>query len=82
MAILTVAIIDNTGRRVLLMISASFMAISMLCISLYFDIETPYAGWASLAYLCIFVSAFSLGFGPVPWIIIGEIFSNEVRFAS
>jgi len=72
---------DRIDRRILLMFSAVLMALSIFCLSLYFEIEAPYAGWISLFYICIFVSAFSLGFGPVPWIIIGEIFSTEVCFS-
>lgn len=33
--------------------------------------------WYLLLLVCIF---FNLGFSIVPWIIIGEIFSSEVRF--
>lgn len=32
-----------------------------------------------LILIAVFIVAFSLGFGPVPWVIIGEIFSAEVR---
>lgn len=36
-------------------------------------------GWLPLASLSIYMVAFSLGFGPIPWIMLGEIFSNELR---
>lgn len=55
------------------------MAISILCVSFCFEMEANYSEWVPLLYICIYIAAFSLGFGPLPWIIIGEIFSNEVR---
>ena len=36
-------------------------------------------GWIPLASLSVYMVAFSFGFGPVPWIMLGEIFSNELR---
>ena len=35
--------------------------------------------WLPLASLSIYMIAFSLGFGPIPWLILGEIFSNELK---
>lgn len=32
-----------------------------------------------LASLCLFILAFSVGFGPVPWLMLGELFGPEVR---
>ena len=36
-------------------------------------------GWLPLVSLSIFMVAISLGFGPVPWIMLGEIFSNDLK---
>lgn len=38
-----------------------------------------YIGWLPLASLSVFMVAISLGFGPVPWIMLGEIFSNDLK---
>lgn len=35
--------------------------------------------WLPLASLSIYMIAFSLGIGPIPWLILGEIFSNELK---
>ncbi|XP_048205514.1 solute carrier family 2, facilitated glucose transporter member 10 [Perognathus longimembris pacificus] len=35
--------------------------------------------WAALACMLVFVSAFSLGFGPVTWLLLSEIYPAEIR---
>ncbi|KAK2587976.1 hypothetical protein KPH14_004056 [Odynerus spinipes] len=36
-------------------------------------------GWLPVVSLCIFIILFSLGFGPLPWMMIGELFAPEVK---
>jgi hypothetical protein len=36
-------------------------------------------GFLPLSSLCIFIFAFSIGFGPIPWLMVGELFSPEVK---
>lgn len=35
-------------------------------------------GWLPISSLCIYIIAFALGFGPVPWIIASEVYSKEI----
>jgi facilitated trehalose transporter len=46
-------------------------------LSNYFVTKT-YA-WLPLTCLCIFIAAYSIGFGPVPFIIMSEIFPSKAR---
>lgn len=77
--------LDKLGRRLLLLVSDSLMALCTLVLGIYFGIKVASAdaveslGWLSLLSLCIFIVAFSLGFGPVPWLMIGELFSSDVK---
>jgi facilitated trehalose transporter len=41
------------------------------------DVST--IGWLPLASFVIFVLGFSLGFGPIPWLMMGEILPAKVR---
>lgn len=41
------------------------------------DVST--IGWLPLSSLVIFVLSFSLGFGPVPWLMMGEILPAKIR---
>lgn len=36
-------------------------------------------GWLPLASLMLFVLTFSLGYGPVPWLMMGEILPAKIR---
>ncbi|RXG62311.1 Solute carrier family 2, facilitated glucose transporter member 12, partial [Armadillidium vulgare] len=36
-------------------------------------------GWLPLVSLVLYVIAFSLGYGPIPWLMMGELFSPDVK---
>lgn len=80
-------IVDRAGRRILLLISDSVMAICTLVLGIYFYVQendadgTKLAGWGWLPILalCVFIVSFSLGFGPAPWILVGELFAPDVK---
>ncbi|KAM9811146.1 solute carrier family 2, facilitated glucose transporter member 8 [Neosynchiropus ocellatus] len=39
--------------------------------------------WLALASMCVFIMGFALGWGPIPWLVMSEIFPVKVRgFAS
>lgn len=84
MTFITMAIIDRTGRRVLLITSSVFMCLCFIGLSTFFFMKdmnkelVTNIGWLPLIFIAIYISAFSIGFGPVPWVVMGEIFSNEV----
>lgn len=67
------ATLDKLGRRLLLIISDSCMALCTFSLGIYYGVKSsnPEAvvgvGWLSLVSLCVFIIAFSLGYGPVPW---------------
>jgi len=78
-------LIDRLGRRVLLISSALVMIISLYGLGLYFwmlehsPAEAGKLGFLPLSCLCLFIAAFSLGFGPIPWLMMSELFSPEVK---
>lgn len=40
-------------------------------------------GWLPLTSLCVYLIAFAIGYGPVPWLMLSEIYSTEYNaFAS
>lgn len=77
--------LDKLGRRMLLLVSDSLMALCTLALGIYSGIRAYDSdaveglGWLSLLSLCIFIIAFSLGFGPVPWLMVGELFSSDIK---
>lgn len=84
MTFVTMAVVDKVGRRILLMTSAVLMSLSFAGLAGLAKFKTEVAevtvfDWLPLLFVAVFISAFSLGFGPVPWVVIGEIYSTEVR---
>eukprot|EP00102_Acyrthosiphon_pisum_P026970 XP_016664180.1 PREDICTED: facilitated trehalose transporter Tret1-like isoform X2 [Acyrthosiphon pisum] len=84
MTFVAMMIVDKAGRRVLLIVSAIVMSISFFCLGLYLEYrksvhKDSILSWLPLILIALYISAFSLGFGPIPWVVMGEIFSNEVK---
>nr|XP_003704544.2 PREDICTED: facilitated trehalose transporter Tret1-like [Megachile rotundata] len=76
--------VDHLGRKMLLIGSAIFMCLSTFALGLYFFLshdghDVSAIEWLPLLSVCVFIVAFSLGFGPVPWMMLGEIFAPVVK---
>lgn len=67
-------VVDKLGRRILLLLSVSVMAICTIVLGVYFYLDqrtetnTDNLGWLPIVAMCIFIVVFSLGFGPIPWV--------------
>lgn len=77
-------IVDNLGRRLLLLASISVMFLTTLILGVYFYcIDNNHAfddiTWFALIPLCLFLILFSFGFGPIPWMMMPEIFAPEIK---
>jgi len=70
-------IVDRVGRRILLLISDSVMALCTLALGIFFYMKdqnkdsVTSLGWLPILSLCVFIISFSLGLGPVPWLMMG-----------
>ena len=77
------SLMDNVGSRKLFICGGSLMTISCISFGMYFylsDVHTEYnISWLSLGSLILYVTAFSLGWGSIPWLIMSEIFPTKVR---
>ena len=76
--------VDRAGRRILLILSELGMAVSLFALSLHFTMqnngaEVLWAGWIPLVALNVYIVAFSVGFGPLPWLIMAELLSTEAK---
>ncbi|TDG49640.1 hypothetical protein AWZ03_003878 [Drosophila navojoa] len=78
-------VVDKLGRRILLLASGAVMALSTTAIGVYFYMKDKNAGsvenlgWLPVASLCIFMIMFSIGYGPVPWLMMGELFATDIK---
>ncbi|XP_014087057.2 facilitated trehalose transporter Tret1 isoform X1 [Bactrocera oleae] len=77
-------LIDRLGRKILLYISDVAMIISLFTLGGFFyckasGMNITEVGWLPLASFVIYVVGFSLGFGPIPWLMMGEILPAKIR---
>lgn len=77
-------LIDRLGRKILLYISDVAMIVTLAALGAFFYLkengkDVSNIGWLPLASFVIFVIGFSLGFGPIPWLMMGEILPARVR---
>jgi SP family facilitated glucose transporter-like MFS transporter 3 len=73
--ILALKLMDNTERRTLLLWSAGGMILAMVLINLAL-LNIINRGLA-LGALLLFVTAFAIGLGPIPWLIVAELFDSK-----
>ncbi|KAL6956112.1 hypothetical protein U1Q18_005824 [Sarracenia purpurea var. burkii] len=81
-------LVDKTGRRLLLIVSSSGMTLSLLIVAVSFfikdsvsDESTLYSIMGILSVIGVvgMIVAFSLGMGPIPWIIMSEILPINIK---
>jgi facilitated trehalose transporter len=68
-------VIDRVGRKVLLNISGFFMAISLGALGVFFILQhlehdLEHVGWLPLTTFIVYIVAFSIGYGPIPWLMV------------
>ncbi|KAK6266556.1 hypothetical protein QUC31_017393 [Theobroma cacao] len=75
------SLMDRQGRKSLLITSFAGMAASMLVLSLSFTwkVLAPYSGTLAVVGTVLYVLSFSLGAGPVPALLLPEIFASRIR---
>ncbi|KAK7316166.1 hypothetical protein VNO77_34964 [Canavalia gladiata] len=75
------SLMEKQGRKSLFITSFSGMAASMLLLSLSFNwkVLAPYSGMLAVIGAVLYVLSFSLGAGPVPALLLPEIFSSRIR---
>lgn len=78
------ALIDRLGRKMLLYISSVSMIITLVTLGSFcyvkdVGVNVDNFGWLPLACLVIYVLGFSIGFGPIPWLMLGEILPSKIR---
>ncbi|XP_064556479.1 glucose transporter type 3 [Drosophila montana] len=72
--------VDRIGRRSLLLLSAVVMFMTSLHLCVWFKwMQSEAWRWPALLSLFIFITSFSMGFGPVTWIIYVELMPEHVR---
>ncbi|KAL2662617.1 hypothetical protein GLYMA_02G056300v4 [Glycine max] len=82
------SLVDRSGRRMLLILSSSIMTLSLLLVATTFYLEGvatddsnvhEILAMLSVMGLLALVIGFSLGIGPIPWIIMSEILPPNIK---
>lgn len=81
-------VVDRLGRRILLLFSALVMCICTVILGVFFFLQDVHGAdssiitsitWLPLVSLSLFIIAFSLGFGPIPWMMAGELCLIDIK---
>ena len=75
-------LMDKAGRRVLLLTGSIVMAAACAVFGLFFLLQsqgTTGINWMVFASVYVYIAAFSIGVGAIPWLIMAEILPNNVR---
>ena len=75
--IIAVKTVDKHGRKPLMVIGATGMAVAML--SLGFVFFSGATGYLALFCMMLYVASFAMSWGPVTWVLLAEIFPNKIR---
>ena len=70
--------VDKWGRRPLLFAGVGGAVVALVIIGALFALGITTGPWI-LIFILAFISCFAFSFGPVCWVVIGEIFPNAIR---
>ncbi|KAJ7667077.1 monosaccharide importer [Mycena rosella] len=83
MTIIGVQLIDRVGRRRLLLIGAAGMMFCEYIVAIVVDASGAATNVAAqkvlIAFVCFYIAFFATSWGPVAWVITGEIFPLNIR---
>ncbi|PBS11314.1 MFS transporter [Lysobacteraceae bacterium NML93-0792] len=87
--LVTVALVDRIGRKPLLWIGSAGMAVSLTLVTIAFATGTlgedgrlalsDNMGVLALVAANVYVIFFNMSWGPVMWVMLGEMFPNQIR---
>ena len=89
--LIAIALIDKIGRKPLLLIGSAGMAVTLGTMAVIFGTAAQVdgkpvlgdvAGPTALIAANLFVVAFGMSWGPVVWVLLGEMFPNRIRAAA
>ncbi|MCB0568917.1 MAG: sugar porter family MFS transporter [Phaeodactylibacter sp.] len=70
-------LVDRVGRKALLLVGGAGMGVSLFMVGAAFHFG--WGGYFPLVFILSYVACFAASFGPVPWVILSEIFPIKLR---
>lgn len=77
--VVAIMTVDRFGRKPLMIIGALGMAVSMFALGMTFYMES--VGIGALVFMLLYTASFAMSWGPVAWVLLAEIFPNNIRGA-
>ncbi|KAK9890881.1 hypothetical protein WA026_012225 [Henosepilachna vigintioctopunctata] len=80
----TPVLVERSGKRFLLLVSASGMTLSLAVLAYYFYLlekkeDVSNISLLPIVCLVVFIIVYCLGFGPLPWAVMGELFPGNIK---
>jgi len=72
-----IALVDRAGRRPLLIAGLTVQTFALAAVGLMF--RAGYHGLPLMLGVLVFIGAFAMALGPIPWILCSEIFPTRIR---
>lgn len=88
-------LVDRVGRKIILLISSGFMSISLIGLgTLLYEIQSDsielnelvkdnstsgFMLYMPIILLIVYIFTYTIGFGPLPWLVMSEIFPANVK---
>jgi SP family arabinose:H+ symporter-like MFS transporter len=72
-----IALVDRAGRKPLLIVGSAIQVVSLSFVGWQFHVDGGSRGL--LVGILVYVAAFAVAMGPIPWIVISEIFPGRIR---
>lgn len=72
-----IALVDKAGRRPLLLVGLLVQVVALAAVGFMF--RAGVQGMGLLVAIVVFIAAFAMALGPIPWILCSEIFPTRVR---
>jgi len=77
--IVAIPLIDRVGRKPLLYVGMTLMALCLFGLSLSYALDSSQLKWIAFASLIFYVIGFAISLGPIMWLMFAEIFPLKVR---
>jgi SP family xylose:H+ symportor-like MFS transporter len=75
--VVAIVTVDKLGRKPLQIIGALVMAVAMFALGGAFALQVK--GVMALLCMLLYIAGFAVSWGPVVWVLLSEIFPNQIR---
>jgi SP family xylose:H+ symportor-like MFS transporter len=75
--VVAIVTVDKLGRKPLQIIGALVMAVAMITLGAAFALQIK--GVTALLCMLLYIAGFAVSWGPVVWVLLSEIFPNQIR---